>query len=93
MEGLLRFTGAAKRDPEIATWLAGQPSELRALARIDPSMRVGAVSVPHGHQGANVNLLTSKDDIDLITGMARYSGIPVSVHPGEGTNDTMETVL
>jgi hypothetical protein len=30
--GLLRFTGAAKRDPEIATWLAGQPSELRALA-------------------------------------------------------------
>lgn len=32
MEGLLRFTGAAKRDPEIAMWLAGQPSELRALA-------------------------------------------------------------
>ena len=32
MEGLLRFTGAAKRDPEIATWLAGQPSELRSLA-------------------------------------------------------------
>ena len=32
MEGLLRFTGVAKRDPEIATWLAGQPSELRSLA-------------------------------------------------------------
>jgi uncharacterized protein DUF1801 len=32
VEGLLRFTGAAKRDPEIATWLAGQPSELRSLA-------------------------------------------------------------
>jgi len=32
VEGLLRFTGAAKRDPEIATWLAGQPSDLRSLA-------------------------------------------------------------
>ena len=60
---------------------------------VDPSMRVGAVSVPHGHQDANVNLLTSKDDIDLITGMAHYSGIPVSIHPGEGTNETMETAL
>jgi hypothetical protein len=32
VEGLLRFSGAAKRDPEIAMWLAGQPSELRSLA-------------------------------------------------------------
>jgi len=37
--------------------------------------------VPHGHQGANVNQLTSKDTIDPVTGMARYSGIPVSLHP------------
>jgi len=48
---------------------------------VDPSIRPGAVSVPHGHQGANVNLLTSKDTIDPVTGMARYSGIPVSLHP------------
>lgn len=39
------------------------------------------VSVPHGHAGANVNLLTSKDDIDLVTGMTRYSGVPVSLRP------------
>jgi hypothetical protein len=45
------------------------------------------------HRGANVNLLTSKDDIDVVTGMARFSGIPVSVHPGEGTIETMEAVL
>jgi hypothetical protein len=28
-----------------------------------------------------VNLLTDKDDIDLVTGMAHYSGVPVSLHP------------
>jgi hypothetical protein len=32
MPGLLRFNGAAKRDPAIATWLADQPDELRSLA-------------------------------------------------------------
>ena len=32
MPGLLRFDGAVKRDPAIATWLAVQPGELRALA-------------------------------------------------------------
>ena len=55
--------------------------ELTGVARVDASVRRGAVSVPHGHAGANVNLLTSKDDIDLVTGMTRYSGIPVSLHP------------
>ena len=46
-------------------------------------MRRGAVSVPHGHAGANVNLLTSKDDIDVVTGIIRNSGVPVSLHPPE----------
>ena len=55
--------------------------ELVGVAKVDPSIRAGAVSVPHGHQGANVNLLTCKDDIDPPTGMALYSGIPVSLHP------------
>ena len=40
-----------------------------------------AVSIPHGHHEANVNLLTNKDDIGVVTGMVRYSGIPVSLHP------------
>jgi anaerobic selenocysteine-containing dehydrogenase len=56
--------------------------ELTGRAKVDASIRRGAVSIPHGHpQAANVNRLTSSDDIDLITGMAHYSGIPVSVHP------------
>jgi anaerobic selenocysteine-containing dehydrogenase len=55
--------------------------ELTGIAKVDASVRRGAVSVPHGHAGANVNLLTSKDDIDLVTGMTRYSGIPVTLHP------------
>ena len=32
MSGLLRFGGAVKRDPAIATWFEVQPGELRALA-------------------------------------------------------------
>lgn len=55
--------------------------ELTGLAKIDDSIRHGAVSIPHGHHAANVNRLTSKDDIDVVTGMVRYSGIPVSLHP------------
>jgi len=54
--------------------------EMVGVAKVDASMRAGAVSVPHGHQGANVNLLTCKDDIDQLTGMAHYSGIPVTLH-------------
>ncbi len=42
----------------------------------------GAVSVPHGHQGANVNRLTDSHDIDRTTGMAHYSGVAVTLRPG-----------
>ncbi|WP_241666432.1 molybdopterin-containing oxidoreductase family protein [Mycobacterium marseillense] len=54
--------------------------ELIGVAKIDPAIRRGAVSIPHGHaHRANVNLLTSKDDLDPITGMTHYSGVAVSV--------------
>jgi anaerobic selenocysteine-containing dehydrogenase len=55
--------------------------ELTGVAKIDDSIRRGAVSIPHGHHEANVNRLTNKDDIDVVTGMVRYSGIAVSLHP------------
>jgi anaerobic selenocysteine-containing dehydrogenase len=55
--------------------------ELTGIAKVDSSIRRGAVSIPHGHHDANVNRLTSKDDIDVVTGMVRYSGIPVTLHP------------
>lgn len=58
-----------------------EQGELTGITKVDPSIRRGAVSVPHGHRGANVNLLTSKDDIDPLTGMTRYSGFPVTLHP------------
>ncbi len=64
-----------------AVIVRSERGELVGVARVEPSIRRGTVSVPHGHQGANVNLLTSKDQIDRVTGMVRYSGIPVSLHP------------
>lgn len=55
--------------------------EITGIAKVDGSMRRGAVSIPHGHHDVNVNRLTNKDDIDVVTGMVRYSGIAVSLHP------------
>ncbi|HTY28380.1 MAG TPA: molybdopterin dinucleotide binding domain-containing protein, partial [Mycobacterium sp.] len=49
------------------------------IARVTTDIRPGAVSVPHGFAGANVNRLTDHTDIDPLTGMTRYSGLPVSV--------------
>jgi anaerobic selenocysteine-containing dehydrogenase len=75
-------------DAAAAGVVDGQPvivrsaqGEMVGVAKVDPSTRAGAVSVPHGHQGANVNVLTSELDIDQPTGMAHYSGVPVSIHP------------
>ena len=55
--------------------------ELTGTAKVDAGIRRGVVSIPHGHYGANVNMLSDKDVIDPVTGMVRYSGIPVSVEP------------
>jgi len=75
-------------DAAAAAVADGQPvvvrsaqGEMVGIAKLDPSMRIGSVSVPHGHQAANVNLLTCNDHIDPTTGMALYSGISVSLHP------------
>lgn len=55
--------------------------ELRGTLRIDPTLPPGALCVPHGFPGAhNVNQLTSPDDVDALTGMPRFSGLPVSLH-------------
>ena len=61
--------------------VSNDQGELTGIATVDPSVRRGAVSVPHGHQTANVNLLTAKDDIDRVTGMAHYSGVSVRLRP------------
>jgi len=60
---------------------------LTGTAKVDPAIRRGVVSIPHGHHGANVNVLTDKDAIDTVTGMTRYSAVPVSVEPaGAGSS-------
>jgi anaerobic selenocysteine-containing dehydrogenase len=55
--------------------------EIVGVARVDESVRRGVVSVPHGHEHANVNYLTDIRKLDPLTGMALYSGFPVTVRP------------
>jgi anaerobic selenocysteine-containing dehydrogenase len=75
-------------DANVASVIDGQPvvvrtnrGELTGTAKVDPTIRRGVVSIPHGHYGANVNRMTDKDALDPITGMVRYSGVPVRVEP------------
>lgn len=75
-------------DAEAAGVLDGQPvvvrtdrGQLTTTAKVDAGIRRGVVSIPHGHHGANVNALTDKDVIDPVTGMVRYSAVPVTVEP------------
>lgn len=50
-------------------------------ATIDEAVRPGVASIPHGHESANVNHLTSVEAVDPMTGMVLYSGIEVEVAP------------
>ena len=55
---------------------------LQGVMKIDPSLRRGVLTVPHGFEGAdNVNRLTSSRDVDPMTGMPRFSGLAVSLRP------------
>src|SRR5262249_35909670 len=53
--------------------------ELVAVARVDARIERGAVCVPHGYAGWNVNRLMSTADVDVLSGMATLSGTPVAV--------------
>jgi anaerobic selenocysteine-containing dehydrogenase len=70
--------GIVDGDPVVVRSAHG---ELVATASVDESIRPGGVSLPHGHQSANVNRLTGRDAVDRLTGMVQYSGIPVTLHP------------
>jgi anaerobic selenocysteine-containing dehydrogenase len=70
--------GVTDGDPVVVRTDRG---ELTGVAKVDPDIRRGVVSIPHGHHAANVNALTDKDDVDRLTGMVRYAGVPVSVSP------------
>ena len=58
-----------------------QRGEIVVTAKIDPDMRKGVCSIPHGHLDANVNQLTSTDAVDPLGGMALYSGVPIEIEP------------
>jgi anaerobic selenocysteine-containing dehydrogenase len=54
--------------------------QLEGHVKIDRTMMRGTLSVPHGWEGQyNVNQLTSVDDIDPLTGMPRFSNLPVEL--------------
>lgn len=73
--------GASTQTELPAPWVERHIERLGGWRR---APRRGAVSMPHGHAGANVNRLTGQDDIDVITGMTRYSGVAVRLHPVAG---------
>jgi anaerobic selenocysteine-containing dehydrogenase len=50
-------------------------------ANVTDTIRPGVASIPHGHEIANVNLLTSIEKVDKMTGMVLYTGIPIEVEP------------
>lgn len=51
----------------------------RAVVEVTATIRRGVVSVPHGFDEANVNLLIATDDADRLSGMTVTSGVPVEV--------------
>ena len=55
--------------------------EIVLTANVSDTIRPGVASIPHGHEAANVNLLTSVEKVDRLTGMVRYTGIPIEIEP------------
>jgi anaerobic selenocysteine-containing dehydrogenase len=55
--------------------------EIFLTANVDAAIRRGVASIPHGHEVANVNCLTSIEKVDKLTGMVLYTGIPIDVKP------------
>jgi anaerobic selenocysteine-containing dehydrogenase len=55
--------------------------EVFLAAKVDPMIRKGVCSISHGHLDGNVNFLTSSTEIDRLSGMAHYSGVPIEIEP------------
>jgi anaerobic selenocysteine-containing dehydrogenase len=58
-----------------------ESGEIFAKAKVDQCIMRGVCSIPHGHRDANINHLTSCEDIDWLGGMAHYSAVPISIAP------------
>lgn len=59
--------------------VSSSSGSLTATADVNVDIAPGVVSLPHGFEGTNVNQLTAGDQLDPLTGMAAYAGVPVSV--------------
>jgi anaerobic selenocysteine-containing dehydrogenase len=46
--------------------------EIILIANVSATIRRGVASIPHGHELANVNNLTSVENVDRMTGMVLY---------------------
>ena len=55
--------------------------EIEVIARMDATVMRGVCSIPHGHLEANINHLTSVEDMDELGGMALYSAVPIEIEP------------
>ena len=55
--------------------------EIFLTANVSAFIRRGVASIPHGHEVANVNCLTSVEEVDKMTGMVLYTGIPIRLEP------------
>lgn len=64
---------------QVRVW--NKAGKIVVTARVDGSIMRGVCSIPHGHGGANINLLTSTYDMDPLGGMAHYSAVPVEIAP------------
>jgi len=53
--------------------------EIVLTANVDAAIRMGVASIPHGHEVANVNQLTSVENVDRMGGQVLYTGIPIEV--------------
>ena len=54
--------------------------ELTGVAKVEDSIRRGAVAVPHGLAEPNVStLLSGREDVDPLSGMPTYSGVPIAL--------------
>ena len=62
---------------QVRVWT--KAGEVVFTANVDATMRPGVASIGHGHATANVNFLTSTEDIDPLGGMALYSGVPIEM--------------
>jgi anaerobic selenocysteine-containing dehydrogenase len=60
----------------------------RAVVEVTDAIRPGVVSLPHGFDEANVNLLTSTTDADPLSGMTVVSGLPVEVSRAQEVSPT-----